>query len=231
MRRPFLISMVDFTKYPLPRIRHHTNPNFYLPYKSFKIKPKNYPLLVKEIDWKKVFLNGNLPSSLDVGCGLGKFLIEFASQNKNKNILGFEVRQKAVEWINNVIDSENIPNASALWYSVANGIKFITDESIEKIFYFFPDPWIKKRHHKRRALTLQLIDEFHRVLKPKGKVYTMTDVSELDKIQVELFLNQKKFKQKLTDESKWKLNVRSNQEEFCLNKKIQIIRRIFLKNN
>ncbi len=231
MRRPFLISMVDFTKYPLPRIRHHTNPNFYLPYDSFRVKPKNYPPLIKEINWKKIFLNGKSPNSLDVGCGIGKFLLEFALQNKNENILGFEVRQKAADWINNVIDSENIKNAGALWFSVASGIKFIADESIEKIFYFFPDPWFKKKHHKRRALTIKLIAEFRRVLKPKGKIYTMTDVSEIDEFQLELFLTRKKFKQELTDETKWNLNARSNQEEFCLNKKIRILHRIFSKIN
>ena len=71
----------------------------------------------------------------DIGCGMGKFTIEFALANPEFNVLGLELRKRAVEWINTVIDSEKIPNVRALWYSVVNGLDFIESSSIEKIFY------------------------------------------------------------------------------------------------
>jgi len=99
---------------------------------------------------------------LDIGCGLGRFLLEISLINSDKNILGFEVRQSAVEWIQGVVQGELLRNVEALWYSAVNGLGFIEAGSIEKVFYFFPDPWVKKKHYKRRAFSVELLKEIHR---------------------------------------------------------------------
>lgn len=173
-----------------------------------------------------MFADGKAPKYLDVGCGWGKFTAELAKRNPKVNILAFEVRQGTVEWTNKVIAGEKIKNAKAIWYSAVNGFPFIKDSSIEKIFYFFPDPWVKKRHHKRRAFSAELLDEFHRVLEPKGALYLMTDVPEVDEYQQEVLSEHNGFSYSYVAQNDWDLEVKTYQEDFCIKKQIPFIRMI-----
>ena len=170
------------------------------------------------IDWFEIFTNGNIPDYLDIGCGLGRFLLDYSLEVPDKNILGFEVRKTAVDWIKKVIEKEKLPNAGVIWYSVVNGLGFIETGSVQKIFYLFPDPWIKKRHYKRRAFTTALLDEFERVLKPDGLVYIMTDVEEADHYHRQTIEEHARFSYSYVEEKDWNVPVKTNREEFCIRK-------------
>jgi tRNA (guanine-N(7)-)-methyltransferase len=224
------MKSIDYTKYPLPRLRHHANPILYFPLKQHKGKKLRYPPLIDKVNWNDMFANGESPKYLDVGCGLAKFMIEMAIRNPGVNILGFEVRSGAVDWVSRVIAGEKIPNAKAIWYSAVNGFGFIEDESVEKIFYFFPDPWIKKRHNKRRAFSPELLDEFLRILKPDGTLYIMTDVPDVDEHQKEIIAEHGGFSYSYITRERWDLPVRTNQEEFCIKNNIPFIRMICRKD-
>jgi tRNA (guanine-N7-)-methyltransferase len=152
-----------------------------------------------------------------------------AVRNPSVNILGFEVRSGAVDWTNKVIAGEKITNAKAFWYSAVNGFPFINGESIEKLFYFFPDPWIKKRHNKRRAFSVELLAEFHRILKPNGTLFIMTDVPEVDQHQREVLSQHNGFSYVYVNFNDWDLAVRTNQEDFCIRKNIPFVRMICMK--
>ncbi len=215
---------INYKKYPVPRIRHHAKSTLYFPLTQHQTVNLKYPPLIDKISWKEIFPSGEAPRYLDIGCGIGKFMAEISLQNPAVNTLGVEVRSGAVEWTNNVLSSEKIINAKALWYSAVNGFPFIKRSSIEKIFYFFPDPWIKKRHHKRRAFSVELLSEFHRMLKSAGTLYLMTDVEEVDKFQQEVLTRHKGFSFSHISSENWDLAVKSNHEEFCLKKNIPFIR-------
>lgn len=223
------MKKIDYTKYPVPRIRHHANSVYYFPLKQHKTKNFRYPPLVDKFEWGELFSDGKPPLLLDVGCGMGKFLIESANHNPAKNILGFELRANAVEWINKVITGENIKNARVLWYSIVNGFPFIESGSVEKIFYLFPDPWVKKRHHKRRAFNIELLDEFYRMLNKTGILYIMTDVPEVDEHHRETLDDHKKFVYEYINHADWDLEIQTNQEEFCFSKDIPFTRMICRK--
>lgn len=215
---------IDYTQYPVPRIRHHANPTLYLPESNHHVQLSYYPPVVVP-DWRDHFANAQPPSWLDVGSGMGKFLIETALEHPEKNILGFELRKTAVDWVQSVLRGEQIPNASLLWYSVVNGLQFIERASIEKIFYFFPDPWVKKKHHKRRAFSRALLDEFARMLRPDGTLYLMTDVPEVDQYQQEVLREHEYFTAHYVHtDAEWGLTVRTDQERFSLKKSIPYVR-------
>ncbi|MES2766722.1 MAG: tRNA (guanosine(46)-N7)-methyltransferase TrmB [Bacteroidota bacterium] len=220
---------IDFTKYPLPRMRHHTSPNFYLPLSELKKRPRYYPDITETLDWKEVFKNGNPPDTLDIGCGRGRFLLEYAAEFPFKNILGMEVRNGGTDWIKTVIEGENLGNAAVLWYSVVNGMHFIDDNSIGEIVYFFPDPWPKTRHHKRRAFQEAFLKECHRVLKPDGIFYLMTDVPEVDEYQQEVLKEFDGFEFHYDDKNEWPFPFKTDQESFCLRKDIPYVRLICRK--
>lgn len=204
-------------------MRHHTAPNLYLPVNTGAFQPEYYPPSPQTLPWETLFADGNPPAALDIGCGRGAFLIEFAGEHATTNIFGIEVRKHAVDWINTIIDGENVGNAAALWYSVVNGLPFIESGTITAVFYFFPDPWIKKKHFKRRAFTVQFLDELHRVLAEGGKLYLMTDVPEVEEYQREILVEHGGFS--IEHSIDWNLP-QTDQERFCLKKNIPYRRAI-----
>ncbi len=139
------------------------------------------------------------------------------------------MRKGAVEWTEGVIAGEEIPNAKAIWFSAVNGFPFIASNSLEKVFYFFPDPWLKKKHYKRRAFSVELLKEIHRTLKDDGKLYLMTDVTEVDEYQQGVMRESGLFDFKYSGVDEWELSVRSNHELFCLEKQIPLIRMVCKK--
>ncbi|NQW29851.1 MAG: methyltransferase [Ignavibacteria bacterium] len=177
---------INFKKYPVPRVRHHSNPQVYLPAHQAQKDLEWYPPVIAQPSWDEFFQNGRSADVLDIGCGRGGFLLSHALNHPEMNILGVEVRNMLVDWTNKVIAGENIPNAHVVWYSMANGLQWIPSNSINYATYLFPDPWPKRRHKKRRAFTLEFLDELSRVLKPNGKLYLATDRPEVASHQHEL---------------------------------------------
>jgi tRNA (guanine-N7-)-methyltransferase len=219
------MAFIDYTKYPLPRSRHHVGANLYVPKRDLKIEPTYYPPLYNELHWTEFFASGAPPSVLDIGCGLGKFMLETALATPAYNVLGLEVRKYAVDWIQNVIAGERVANASVLWYNVANGLPFIPSASVQQIFYFFPDPWFKRRHHGRRAFTPAFLDECARILAPEGTMYLMTDVPEVDTYQRATMHKHGKFRyESVENEAEWGLQAKTNHQEFCERKGIPYTR-------
>ncbi|MDP2363313.1 MAG: tRNA (guanosine(46)-N7)-methyltransferase TrmB, partial [Ignavibacteria bacterium] len=159
-----------------------------------------------------------------VGCGKGQLLLDYSENNPVDNILGIELRLLPVDWLKDVIEGYRLPNVSVLWYSVVNGLVFIEDSSIKKIFYLFPDPWHKKKHQKRRAFTSFLLKEFKRILKPDGQIFLATDVPEVHEYHIEVLAENSEFEVKIiSDDSEWDLPV-TNKEKFCRLKNIHFDR-------
>jgi len=222
--------MLDLSKYPLPkRMRHHTSPNVYLPASELNHLPDGYPELIEKIDWSEHFANALPPDILDIGCGRGKFLLELAFNNPSENHLGIEVRPLPAEWLKNVISGESFSNVSVIRYSVVNGLPFISDNSISKVFYLFPDPWQKKKHIKRRAFNLNFVQEIYRILKNGDALYLATDVLEIDEYHKEVLKEFGKFNCEVveTDEN-WKFPI-TNKEDFCRKMNISFYRIICRK--
>lgn len=218
--------MIDSKKYPMPRVRHHVSSLLYLPARQHKHLPAWYPPDVERLDWKGVFANGRPPSVLDIGCGRGGLLLAHAVAYPEVNILGIEVRDQLTNWINGVIRGEGIPNAHALWYSVVNGLDFIESASIGKVFYLFPDPWPKNKHHKRRAFTTEFLDLLHRVMSPGAVLYLATDRPDVDAYQCQVLEAHGGFD--VTgelDDDAWDLPGTTDQQRFCDRKNIPYVRR------
>ncbi|MDX9789901.1 MAG: tRNA (guanosine(46)-N7)-methyltransferase TrmB [Candidatus Kapaibacterium sp.] len=219
------MTPVNYKKYPFTaKIRHHVSANNYMPVSELKFLPDSYPPLIKEIEWSSIFINSKPPKVLDIGCGKGVFLLSHALLYPDINILGLEIRSEAVDWINSVIKGESIGNCKALYYTVANSLPFIEDNSIDRIFYLFPDPWPKRRHFNRRAFNLSFLDETHRVLRNGGKLYLATDLDYVHDYHLKTLKHFGKFSiNELQDRSKWDFPT-TNKENFCLKNNIEVYR-------
>ena len=129
----------------------------------------------------------------DIGCGFGGLLIALSPLLPDMLLLGLELRMQVTDYVVNRITalrSQNLPatptdvgmyqNISALR---TNSMKFLPNyfdhAQLSKIFLCFPDPHFKQRKHKARIVSSQLNAEYAYVLKPGGRLYTITDVEEL----------------------------------------------------
>ncbi len=128
----------------------------------------------KRNNWKSVFGNEN-PLSVEIGTGYGEFMLEWCGNNPHDNFVGLDHRFKRSFHL--VKKLEKIENKN-FRYLRGRGerLEFIFGENeVENIFYFFPDPWPKTRHNKKRLFQKPFLDAAHKVLKPGGTLWVKTD--------------------------------------------------------
>ena len=153
-------------------MRQHVNP---LSKNFFEIDP--IPPL------NQVFENPKLPLHLDIGCASGDFLFELSLKNKNWNYIGIEIREKLVLNANLKIKSRENKN---LYFSFGNANNIFNQSNnkgiinfITSISFNFPDPWFKKKHHKRRVIQPKLINLLSNSMKRGSLIFIKTDVRDL----------------------------------------------------
>jgi len=230
-RRQNETPQIAWAKYPIPRIRHHANPQVYMPASQQHVIAPWYPPTRENAEWGSWFGNGRPADVLDLGCGRGAFLLRHALSHPELNILGIEVRQVLPDYINEIAHGEGIANAHAEWYSLANGLDWIAPKSIQYAVYFFPDPWPKKRHHKRRAFTTEFLTMLHRVIMPGGRLWLATDRPDVDAHQREVIAESAHFTLG-PDESDqtWPFPFCTDQQLFCDSRSIPYVRYSALRN-
>ena len=129
----------------------------------------------KRINLQKYF-NKQSPIFINIGFGDGKELIDLSTRNPNKNFLGIEVHSPGIGKLLLSIKKLKIENIRIINGDAIEVIRdMIEDETIAGINLFFPDPWPKKRHHKRRIITHNFIKLVSRVLKKDGNLHISTD--------------------------------------------------------
>ena len=139
---------------------------------------KNYILQVNEkpLDFSKVFEKPENPLIADVGFGSGESLLSLAEKNQDANIVGIEVYLSGIGIVLNQIKERGITNLKIIYHDVATLFKnHIPDETFDYLIFLYPDPWPKRKHHKRRLLRKEFIELSYKKLKPAGVIYCKTD--------------------------------------------------------
>lgn len=127
-------------------------------------------------DWKAVFADPALPFAIEFGSSKGEFLIAHAALYPGTNILGTEIRKPLVMELEIKIREMNLTNAHVVYGNIAGRLRDFTPLGrLDAVFVFFPDPWPKTRHHKRRVLQPRLLDEISEIMPSGGTVDVMTD--------------------------------------------------------
>jgi tRNA (guanine-N7-)-methyltransferase len=129
------------------------------------------------IDWVTLFGDDH-PVELEVGSGKGLFLVNAARANPDRNFLGIELSRKYARLAAARLAKAGIVNAR-LWASdVRDVLRRVPDRSLRAVHVYFPDPWWKQRHKKRRVFTDALVAEIERTLQPGGELHVASDVEE-----------------------------------------------------
>lgn len=113
---------------------------------------------------------------LEIGFGMGQSLIIQAKNNPDKTYIGIEVHRPGVGSILLNIQKENLNNLNIINRDAVEVLnQHIPDHSLSMIQIFFPDPWHKKRHHKRRLIQPEFVKLLHQKLKSGGVLHVATD--------------------------------------------------------
>jgi tRNA (guanine-N7-)-methyltransferase len=116
------------------------------------------------------------PVHLEIGFGNGEALAAMALTHPQNNYLGIEVHRPGVGALLRRLDAELIPNVRVACTDAKEVLEQqVPDASLSAVYIFFPDPWHKLRHHKRRLVQAGFIALLHRKLKPGGTLHLATD--------------------------------------------------------
>lgn len=127
------------------------------------------------LDWEQVFGNSN-PVVLEIGFGMGASLVEMAANAPQKNFVGIEVHSPGVGACLMAAREQGVTNLRVMCHDgVEVFANMIPEASIDMMQLFFPDPWHKKRHHKRRIVQPEFAQMIRTKLKIGGVFHMATD--------------------------------------------------------
>jgi tRNA (guanine-N7-)-methyltransferase len=127
------------------------------------------------LELDRVFGRG-APRMLEIGFGAGEALLAFAQAHREMDCLGVEVHRPGVGRLLLGARAANVSNLRVISHDAVEVLQHqLPPASIELVHIFFPDPWPKKRHHKRRLIQPAFVELLARVLKPDGTLRLATD--------------------------------------------------------
>ena len=147
--------------------------------------------LIRELqqpwDLAKYFSDPAAPLEVEIGSGKGQFIHDAALAQPDHNFIGTEIAHKYAAYCAARLIKEGISNA--VMFS-GDGLQlfreFLPENSLAAVHVYFPDPWWKARHRKRRVMQMELVRACEKCLVPGGKLHFWTDVQEYFETALEM---------------------------------------------
>ncbi len=156
----------------LVRVREHVNP-----------LAKRYQLPVSLPQWSDVFADGLRPLHIDIGCARGRFLQQMAPRQPDWNFLGLEIREPLVIAANQWRDAQALDNLHFLFCNANNMLRPLLESLpagvVQCVSIQFPDPWFKKKHHKRRVVQPPLVQDLADYMPPGAMLFIQSDILDV----------------------------------------------------
>lgn len=168
--------------------------------------------LIRELqqpwDLAKYFSDPAAPLEVEIGSGKGQFIHDAALAQPDHNFIGTEIAHKYAAYCAARLIKEGISNA--VMFS-GDGLQlfreFLPENSLAAVHVYFPDPWWKARHRKRRVMQMELVRACEKCLVPGGKLHFWTDVQEYFETALEMMAAESTLKGPFTpdvDPSQWR---------------------------
>jgi tRNA (guanine-N7-)-methyltransferase len=125
--------------------------------------------------WNKEAFNRQGPLVLEIGSGYGHFMLEYCLNHPETNFVGMDYKFKRSFNLAKKLEQSKQKN---FFYLRANGTRIdqiFESSELDQVFYFFPDPWPKNKHKKKRLFQETFLKQIYTVLKPQGKLFIKTD--------------------------------------------------------
>ncbi len=134
-------------------------PKYGIPFSSTKLRSPRYA-----------------PVVLEIGSGMGETTIAIAKAHPEADFIAVEVHGPGVGSLLNAVERERLTNVRVIRHDAVEVLEqMVVDASLVAIHLFFPDPWPKKRHHKRRLVQPDVAALMARKLAPGGRLHAATD--------------------------------------------------------
>ncbi|HYF52017.1 MAG TPA: tRNA (guanosine(46)-N7)-methyltransferase TrmB [Planctomycetota bacterium] len=149
-------------------------------------KPFEFPNIIEPppvelkapVDWSVIF-GRSAPLLIEIGCGGGRTVIGLSIKHPELNCIGCERAGEYYRLLRQRATKRALPNLKVTRTDAAVLLeKFLPDACVREYHIYFPDPWPKKKHHKRRLLTDAFCAQLRRTLEPAGTLYFATDHKE-----------------------------------------------------
>ena len=128
---------------------------------------------------QKISSGRNAPLVIEIGSGMGETTAEIASQHPEADFVAIEVHGPGIGALLNKIHSLQLSNLRVVRHDAVEVLeRMVADGSLTAVHLFFPDPWPKKRHHKRRLVQPAFLSLLKQKLKVGGIVHLATDVPD-----------------------------------------------------
>ncbi len=132
----------------------------------------------RELDFDALFGRA-APRILEIGFGMGAATAHIAAAHPENDYLGVEVHTPGVGALMRLLEADNLDNVRIIQHDAVEVLNhMIAPDSLDGVHIYFPDPWPKKRHHKRRLIQPQLVALLASRLKPGGYLHLATDWQE-----------------------------------------------------
>ena len=185
-----------------------------------------------------LFRDPNLPLHLDIGCARGRFLLAMAQHTSGRNHLGVEIRRALVSAAEVDRQALGLGNLHYLFcnanISLEAWLAALPMGQLELVTIQFPDPWFKKKHHKRRVLQPALLLALAGALAPGRKLFLQSDVPAVIEPMVELCEASGCFSRPATDARPWRqsnpLAVPTERETYVLSQGLPVYRVLYERN-
>lgn len=120
--------------------------------------------------------NNNYPTALEIGFGMGDSLAAMAIAEPQKNFIGIEVHSPGIGRLLSLVASHELKNVRVFDGDAVEILKNnITSNSLDRVNIYFPDPWHKTKHHKRRLIKPEFLSLVHSRLSIGGILHVATD--------------------------------------------------------
>jgi len=143
-----------------------------------QLQPYLFEIPEAQVEWRSVFGN-NAPVEIEVGFGKGLFLLTAGQERPDVNFFGIEIERQYQLFTANRLAKRNLGNVRL---ACTDARAFLRERvpagSVQAVHVYFPDPWWKKRHHKRRLFTEEFAAACAQVLREGGRLEVMSDVEE-----------------------------------------------------
>ncbi|MDR1888527.1 MAG: tRNA (guanosine(46)-N7)-methyltransferase TrmB [Zoogloeaceae bacterium] len=137
------------------------------------------PYAPRPLDLEALFNRKATKKILEIGCGMGETTARIAAAHPENDYLGVEVHTPGVGSLCKLIAEQELANIRIVQHDAVEVVRdMLPEASLDGIHLFFPDPWHKKRHHKRRLIQPPFVAQLARRLKPGGYLHCATDWEE-----------------------------------------------------
>ena len=187
---------------------------------------------------QELFSDPGQPVHLDIGCARGRFLLALAQQQPELNHLGVEIRRALVAAAEADRQQLGLGNLHYLFcnanISVEGWLTALAPGQLDLVSIQFPDPWFKKRHHKRRVLQPALLLSIAAALEPGKRLFMQSDILDVIEPMVAVTEASGCFSRPATDARPWRttnpLPVPTERETYVLEQGLPIYRVLYERN-